>query len=61
MSPIGSNSSDPLVKRSAEATEPKITVTKVKEKLVEDEDVSFKSFKIIELLGQGTFGKVFKV
>jgi len=31
------------------------------EVLLEDEDVGFKSFEIIELLGQGTFGKVFKV
>lgn len=29
--------------------------------LDEDEDVGFKSFEILEVLGQGTFGKVFKV
>lgn len=30
-------------------------------KLIEDKDIGFKNFEIIELLGQGTFGKVFKV
>lgn len=29
--------------------------------LEEDGDVGFKSFEILEVLGQGTFGKVFKV
>lgn len=29
--------------------------------LDEDQDVGFKSFEILEVLGQGTFGKVFKV
>lgn len=29
--------------------------------LDEDQDIGFKSFKILEVLGQGTFGKVFKV
>ena len=62
MSPTNSNTSDPLIKKkSVGDNTPWITVTEVKEKLIEDEDVGFKSFKIIELLGQGTFGKVFKV
>ena len=30
-------------------------------KLIEDENIGFMNFEIIELLGQGTFGKVFKV
>ena len=30
-------------------------------KLIEDENIGFKNFEIIEPLGQGTFGKVFKV
>jgi serine/threonine protein kinase len=29
--------------------------------LAEEEDIGFNSFNIMEILGQGTFGKVFKV
>lgn len=29
--------------------------------LIEDTNIGFKNFDVLELLGQGTFGKVFKV
>jgi hypothetical protein len=73
MSPVSSNSSAeeskgvPKVKpngtrRNSPSPDSRTPMTKyATSTLDEDQDVGFKSFKILEVLGQGTFGKVFKV
>mmetsp|Transcript_23354 Transcript_23354/g.23286 ORF Transcript_23354/g.23286 Transcript_23354/m.23286 type:complete len:409 (+) Transcript_23354:162-1388(+) len=71
MSPVSSGASieesktrPPLPKKTRESSSPDSRTPAKKfetSTLDEDRDIGYKSFKILDVLGQGTFGKVFKV